>query len=95
FEPSGPLVLQAEAAVSIETATVKRGSGMVPDRALSISLEIPTVHSRKGIFEVKKTNASGSPLMAVFRKPGDYWLVDHLSKARLRVTATKRSEGVL
>lgn len=33
--------------------------------------------------------------MAVFRKPGEYWLVDHLSKARLRVTATKRPVGVL
>lgn len=44
---------------------------------------------------LKKTNVFGEPLVAVFRKSGEYWLVDHLSGKRLKVTATERPEDLL
>ena len=41
---------------------------------------------------VNKNNSFGQPLVAVFRASGEYWLVDHLSGKRLKVTATERPE---
>lgn len=35
-----------------------------------------------------KTISSRRPLKAVFRKPGDYWLVDHLANKRIKINVT-------
>ncbi|CAM9816346.1 unnamed protein product [Pylaiella littoralis] len=102
FKPTKALVVQAGAAVSIKVASVRRNRAYGQDRALSISLEIPVVHTLERFVEgrprqtvLKKTNAFGDPLVAVFRRPGEYWLVDHFSGKRLKVTATERPEDLL
>ena len=38
----------------------------------------------------KKTAPSGRALVAVFRKCGEYWLIDHLAGKRIKVTAIAR-----
>lgn len=45
FKPTKALVVQAEAAVSIKVTSVRRNRIYGQDRALSISLEIPVVHT--------------------------------------------------
>lgn len=49
FKPAKALVVQAEDAVSIKAAAVRRNGGYGHDRALSISLELPDVHPSKVI----------------------------------------------
>ncbi|CAM9102164.1 unnamed protein product, partial [Laminaria digitata] len=109
FKPWKPVVVQVGATVSIKAANVWPNGGIGQDRALSISLVGPIVNNEetRRFFEgsnkaedmpderrFKKTAPFGRALVAVLRKRGEYWLIDHLAGKRIKVTAMPREAAV-
>ncbi|CAM9546426.1 unnamed protein product, partial [Scytosiphon promiscuus] len=103
FKPSKPLVVEEGAVVSMKAACVGRNARVGHACVLTISLEIPVPRhaTPQRYFDsfpsettLVKSNAPGGALLAVFHRPGEYWLIDHFSRKRLKVTVTETPKGL-